>query len=147
MSFADTIHTTLRPSRLLRVASALGHVTAVLVTLVLARSRPELVPVVVLVFVSAIQGERALAQRRPGVPIRLRWSDDHRLYWQDRAGHGHESICVEAKSWGALWVRLKVREPQRRLVRTLVIPFDAVGADVHRRLRARCRVIPPVRRA
>ncbi|AWN16957.1 hypothetical protein SALB1_2761 [Salinisphaera sp. LB1] len=144
--FSDTIHVTFRPSSALRLTSLAVHGAAFAVVTTLAVSRPVLGFPALLVVFSAIRCERALGLRRPGVPVRLRWAADHRLYWQDRAGRAHYGECIEARHWGAAWVRLKMRIPGRRFARAIIIPFDAVDADVHRRLRARCRVMPPARR-
>lgn len=145
MSFTDTIHVTFRPSPALRIASLLAHAAAFTVLVALSVSRPVFGLLALLVVFSAIRSEHVLRLRRSGVPVRLRWAADHRLYWQDNLGREHHGECIEAKSWGAAWVRLKMRAPGRRFARAIVIPFDAVDADVHRRLRARCRVMPPGR--
>lgn len=145
MSFTETIHVRFRPSPSLRIASLLAHAAGLLGVLALALSRPAFVLLAALVVVSAIRSERVITLRRPGVPVRLRWAADHRLDWQDPDGREFNGDCIEAKSWGAAWVRLKLCSPNRRFARVIVIPFDAVDADVHRRLRARCRVMPPDR--
>ncbi|MES1935944.1 protein YgfX [Salinisphaera hydrothermalis] len=143
VSFADTIHVTFRPSRALRALSALAHVLALGVLLVWSLASPILVLPAVGVVLLAYSAERRLTQRDAGALCRLRWSADHRLYCEDIRGRAWEGHCVEARSWGAVWVRLRIRPANRRLTRSVVIPFDAVDADVHRRLRARCRVTPP----
>lgn len=143
MRFTDTLHVCLRASSCLRVASLLAHIGAFTIIAVLAWFRPMLAPVAVVVLGSGLYSEYAARQPAPGRPVRLRWAADHRLNWQDGRGREHVGECVAAQSWGTLWVRLKVRERDRRFARMLVIPFDATDADTHRRLRARCRVMPP----
>ncbi|MGB7754456.1 MAG: protein YgfX [Salinisphaera sp.] len=145
VSFTDTIHVTFRPSPTLRTANLLAHAAAFIVLVAFAVSRPLFGLLAVLVVLSAIRSEHVLRLQHSGAPVRLRWAGDHRLYWQDNEGREHRGECIEAKSWGAAWVRLRMRASDRRFARVIVIPFDAVNADVHRRLRARCRVMPPGR--
>lgn len=111
----------------------------------LALSRPAFGPLALAVLASAIRGERVLSLRSRRAIVRMRWSVGHQVRWEDAQGRLHRGTCVDARSWGALWVRLRVRAPNRRFARAIVVPFDAVDADMHRRLRARCRVMPPQR--
>ncbi|HET7314869.1 protein YgfX [Salinisphaera sp.] len=143
MSFTDTIHVRLRPSRILRVTSLLVHVAALAVLIVLACHRPSFAALAVCVIVSGVYADRRIMLRRSSVITRLRWGADHALYWQGGDGVEHRGRCTEAKSWGALWVRLRAREAGRRWPWVFIIPFDAVEPDVHRRLRGRCRTMPP----
>lgn len=143
VSFADTIHVTFRPSRALRTLSALGHVAAASVSVIWSLTSPLFALLTVWIVFSAYLSERVLTLRAARALRRLRWSADQRLYCEDSRGRAHEGVCIEARSWGAAWVRLRMRPARRRLARSIIIPFDAVDADVHRRLRARCRVMPP----
>lgn len=141
--FDDTIHVVLRPSPTLRIGSMLVHGIAVLVTLILALAAHGFALLSIVLVVAAWQADRRFRLRATGVCTAFRWSADHHVYWQRRARAPLSGRCIEARSWGALWLRLKWQSDSRRRAYTIVIPADAVEPDVHRRLRARCRVAPP----
>ncbi|WP_423820939.1 protein YgfX [Salinisphaera sp. SPP-AMP-43] len=141
--FDDTIHVTLRPSPMLRIGSALVHSVAVGVAVALAWAIPEFAILAAVLAVAAWRADRRFRLCAPGVCTAFRWSADHHVHWQRFARAPLSGRCIEARSWGALWVRLKWRGDAHRRAHTIVIPADAVDSDLHRRLRARCRVAPP----
>lgn len=143
VGFANTLYASFKPSLTLRGVGLLSHAVALAVILVMAGFRPVLALVAVPIVVSAVRLDRLVMLRRPDALVRLRWRADHGLYWQRRDGQARVGECLRATSWGAVWIRLTVRETGRRWPRAVLIPLDAVDADVHRRLRGRCRVMPP----
>lgn len=77
----------------------------------------------------------------------FRWAADDRWYWQTRDDKIVEAECRDAQLWGAVAVRLRLREQASGRRRTLLLLFDAVDAQVHRQLRARASVRGRGRRA
>jgi hypothetical protein len=145
MGLTDTIHVTLRPSPLLRSLNVVLHGTALLIAGAMALHRPGFWLACLGIGLFAWHGERRLSLRLQNVPVGFRWAADQRLHWQAGDGRWMGGECIEARCWAAFWIRLRVREPGRWLRRTLIVPADAVDAEVHRRLRVRCRVAPPGR--
>lgn len=144
--FDGPIYVALHPSRILRIANLAIHAVAVAVISVLAVYRPWLWICVPVLLLLTWMGERHFSMRTHNVPIGFYWEIDHQMRLQSRDGQWRQGECVGAKSLTAFWVRLRFRQPGYLVPRELFIPLDAVKFDVHRRLRARCRVSPPARR-
>lgn len=143
MRFNDTIRVSLQPSRILRIASLSIHAAAMAVVAILALHRPFFWVCIPVLLVLAWLGERRFNMRAPHVPVDFYWAADHQMQLQAKNGQWLEGECVAARSLAALWVWLHFRRKGSRVARGLFIPFDATRPEVHRRLRARCRVCPP----
>lgn len=138
-----TLDVALRPSPSLRSISAAVHLLVVCIVAVIATHRPVFWAVLPIAVFLAWRSDCLLGLRGRGACTRFRWSADQRVQWIENAYAPIDGHCSNAESWGALWVRLTFRAASRRLPRRIIIPRDAVDAQTHRRLRARCRVMPP----
>lgn len=143
MGFADTIHVKLRPSPVLRVLNIALHGIALIVVGVLAAHRPLFWLLFASLGLMAWQEDCHLRLQQAGSCIGFRWAADHSLHWETKNGRSLNGKCIEARCWGALWVRLRIRETGRGRAQAVIVPADAVDAETHRRLRARCWIAPP----
>src|SRR5699024_4190079 len=130
VKFTDTIHARLRPSWLLRIVSCLIHLLALLILSGLALYRPGFWLLVAGIAVSGWREDWHLRLCSPGDPVGFRWSFDHRLELIMPDGSSVKGKCIDARCWGTLWVRLRIREPGKFSARTLIVPVDAVESDI-----------------
>lgn len=140
-AFVDTLHLRIGRSRCLSLISLCGHGVAVAIVIWLAWSAaPGWLLVLLPIVLSGLYGIRYPLPTWIPVDGRLRWAADDRWYWQARDGQVVAAECLDAQLLGAIAVRLRLKEQTGGRRRTLLIFFDAVEADVHRRLRSRATV-------
>lgn len=120
------------------------HGLALAVIIAIAVSQIWIGTIAIIIAVAAWRADRHWKLETENACIGFRWSADHRLVWYDRSGRQFAGTCVAAQSWGVVWVRLKYRDSAHRRTQAIGIPADSVDAETHRRLRARCRVAPPL---
>lgn len=138
-----TLHVPLKSSSALRVLSGLVHLGAGLALVWMSTTQPGWFPGLAFLGGHAWMLDRRLSGRAGSAWLRFRWTLDDRLHWECRDGRQGRGCCVEARTWGAVWVVLRFRPDGARLTQRLVIPRDATTPDAHRRLRVRARVAPP----
>lgn len=121
------------------------HGVAMLTLLGLGWYRSSLLLMMIPLLGSLMGNERILSMQARTSIQRLAWTESDRVEWQLHDGQEQQGRCVGAIARGAGWVNLEIRTqwPGPRI--RIPIPFDSVAPDVHRRLRARCRMAPPRR--